>query len=137
MVERRRFKRWNIRIPLSLKLLGMGKDDHLIKAQTINISFDGILIEIPVFLEDDCLLIHRGDEPVKLAPFLVLNEKIVELHLKAPPMAQMIRAIGKVVWYEIGSRGKSYHFMMGIALEKMGDEDGEKWVNLVGNIFHE
>ncbi|MBW2039281.1 MAG: PilZ domain-containing protein [Deltaproteobacteria bacterium] len=134
MVEHRTFKRLEIPLLLRMKLLGTAKHDQPVKSQTKNVSLDGLLIEVQVFLENDSLIIQKGDAPVKLGPFLVLNEKLVELDIWIPPKAQRIKAIGRVVWYDLCSRGTSYYFSAGISLEKMGAEDGKKWANFVSNI---
>lgn len=131
MDERRRFHRLGIALPLRMKLLGIPKYANLFKAQARNVSFEGLLIEVQVFLEDDSLFIQKGEDPIRLDPFLVLNEKLIELTLLVPPKSERVRATGKVVWYDVGSTGASYYFRMGISLEKMGVEDGKKWVNFI------
>ena len=134
MPERRKFTRFDVPLSLNMKLLGTGKDTHPIKGQTRNVSLDGLLIEAQVFLENDTLLVHKGEQPVKLDPFLVLNEKLVELDIKTPPLAHIIRATGRVMWYDLCARGSSYYFRAGIALEKLAVQDAERWTTFVTNI---
>ena len=134
MPERRKFTRFDIPLSLNMKLVGAAKDNQPIKAQTRNVSLDGLLIEAQVFLENDTLLIHKGERPVKLDPYLVLNEKLVELDIKTPPLAHIIRATGRVMWYDLCARGSSYYFRAGIALEKLGVQDAEKWTAFVTTV---
>ncbi len=69
------------------------------------------------------LTFRTWKKPIKVIPFLVLNEKMVELETVLPPKGRRIRAIGKVLWYDFGSRRTSYYFRAGIFLEKMGVGD--------------
>ena len=133
-VERRTVKRLKIPIPLNIKLLGTTKYPQLINAQTRNVSLEGLSIELQVILKNGSLLIQEGEEPIKLIPFLVLNEKAVELDIKIPPRDERIRAVGKVIWYDFGSRRASYFFRDGTFLEKMGVEERKKWEEYVKNI---
>ena len=133
MIEKRRFQRLDIPVQLRVKLLGVPQYTQYFKAQTKNVFLEGLLIEMQVFFQNDDLLIQKGENPIKLDPFLVLNEKWAELYLLVPPMNETVRATGKVAWYEIGSRGTLYYCRMGISLEKMGVEDGKKWLNFVRN----
>ena len=133
-VERRIFKRLKTPIPLSMRLLGSTKDPQPINAKTRNVSFEGLSIELRVILKNGSLLIQEGEEPIKLIPFLVLNEKVVELDIKIPPKGERIRAIGRVIWYDFGSRGASYYFCAGIFLEEMEVKDRKKWEEFVKNI---
>jgi hypothetical protein len=130
-VERRAFKRLKVPISLSLRLLGTSKYPQRIKTETRDVSLEGLSIELQVILKNGSLLIQEGKELIKLIPFLVLNEKAVELDLKMPPKGERIRAIGRVVWYDFGSRGSSYYFRAGIYLEEMEAEDRKKWQEYV------
>jgi len=133
-VERRMFKRLETPIPLRIRLLGASKCPQPINAETRNVSLEGLSIELHTILKNGSLLIQEGEEPIKLIPFLVLNEKTVELDIKVPLMGERIGATGKVIWYEFGSRGASYYFWAGIFLEKMEVEDRKKWEKFIKNI---
>ncbi|MBW2039750.1 MAG: PilZ domain-containing protein [Deltaproteobacteria bacterium] len=132
--ERRTFKRLEVPIPLSMKLLGMFGTPSPINAEARNVSLDGLSTELKVILKDGRLLIQEGEEPIKLIPYLVLNEKMVELDIKTPPQGETIRAIGRVIWYDFGSRESLYYFKAGIFLEKMEMKDRKKWEEFVRNI---
>lgn len=81
-VERRRFKRLKIPIPLTIRLLGTTKYPQAINTRTRNVCLEGLSIELRVILKNGSLLIQEGEEPIKLIPFLVLNEKVAELDIK-------------------------------------------------------
>ncbi len=131
MVERRKYKRLEVPLPLRMKLLGMAEYGRGIKMITRNVSLDGLLIETQIFLENDILLIQKGEESVKLDSFLVSNGNPIELDIKVPPDGKMVRATVRVKWYYLGSRGESYYFRTGISLEKMGVEDEKRWANFI------
>ena len=133
-VERRIFKRLKTPVPISMRLLGTTKYPQPVNTITRNVSFEGLSIELRVVLKNGSLLIKEGEEPIKLIPFLVLNEKMVELDMKIPPEGENIGAIGRVIWYDFGSRGASYYFCVGIFLEKMEVEDRRKWEEFIKNI---
>jgi len=122
-VERRTFKRLKIPVPLCMRLLGTTKYPQRIKTETRDVSLEGLSIELRVILKNGSLLIQQGEEPIKLIPFLVLNEKMVELDIEIPPEGESIGAIGRVIWYDFGSRRASYYFCVGIFLENMELED--------------
>jgi len=134
LVERRTFKRLKTPISLSIRLLGTTKYPQPINTETRNVSLEGLSIELPVILKNGRLLIQEGEEPIKLIPFLVLNEKAVELDIKIPPMGERIRAIGRVIWYDFGLRGASYYLCTGIFLGKMEPEGRKKWEKFIRNI---
>jgi len=134
MVERRRFKRSKIPIPLTIRLLGTTKDPQPINTETRNLCVEGLSIELQAILRNGSLLIKEGEELVKLIPFLVLNEKVVELDIKMQPEGEIIRAIGRVIWYDFGSRRTSYYFRIGIFLEKMEPQDRRKWEEFIKKI---
>jgi hypothetical protein len=48
---------------------------------------------LKVILKNGSLLIQEGEEPIKLIPFLVLNEKMVGLDMKIPPGGENIGAM--------------------------------------------
>jgi len=58
----------------------------------------------------------------------------VELEIEIPPRGQKARAIGRVIWYDFGSRRASYYFRAGIFLEKMGVKERKQWEEYVKDI---
>ena len=115
-------------------LLGITKHSQPINSKTRNVSIEGLSIELQVILKNTSFLIQGGGKPIKLIPFLVLNEKMVELDIKIPPKGENIGAIGRVIWYDFGSRRGSYYFRVGIYLEKIKVEDRIKWEEFVKSI---
>ena len=133
-VECGTFKKLKIPISLSIRLLGTTEYSPPINAEAKNVSPGGLSIELRVILKNGSLFFQEGEEPIKLIPFLVLNEKVVELDIKIPPKDERIKVKGRVIWYDFGSRGASYYFYAGIIPEKMGVRDRKKWKEFVKNI---
>ena len=129
--ERREWERLEISIPLCVKLLGITGSPTSINTETINITIEGVEIELNVVLKDGSLLIQQGDDCIKLIPYLVLNKKFVELEMTIPQQVKKIRATGKVIWYDLGSKGPSFYFQAGILLEEMEHEDKKEWEEFV------
>jgi len=134
LLERRRFKRLKIPVPLTIRLLGTTKYPEPISAKTRNVSLEGLSVELRVISKNGSLLMQEGAEPIKLIPFLVLNQKAVQLDIEIPPKGEKTRATGKVIWYDFSSRRASYYFRAGIFLEEMGVKERKKWEEYVKNI---
>jgi hypothetical protein len=134
MIKRRKFHRLLIPVPLTIKLLGIARRSYPINAETTNVSREGLLIELEVRLKNGSLLIQQGEETIKLIPFLVLNEKLVELEIEIPSKGERVRAIGRVRWYDFGSREETYYFRAGIFLEEMETEDRKRWEDFIKNV---
>ena len=132
MARLRKFHRLSTSIPLTVRLLGVAKHPHPIHAETRNVSRKGLSVELEVKLKNGSLLIHQGGEAIKLIPFLVLSEKLVELDIKIPPRGERVIATGRVRWYDFGSKEESYYFRAGILLEKI--EDKKKWEDFIGKV---
>jgi hypothetical protein len=129
MARLRKFHRLSTSLPLTIRLLGVTKHPHPIHAETRNVSRKGLSVELEVKLKNGSLLIHQGQEAIKLIPFLVLSDKRMELDIEIPPKGERIKATGRVRWYDFGSREKSYYFKIGILLEKI--EDRKKWEDFI------
>lgn len=131
MIDRRKFKRLEIPVPLVIRLLGTAKHRRPINTETKNVSREGLLIELQVIIKNGSLFIQQGEQTIKLIPFLVSNKKMVELDMRIPPGKERIRATGRVIWYDFRSREESYFFMAGIVLEEVGIEDRKRWQHFV------
>ncbi|OGP56155.1 MAG: hypothetical protein A2Y65_07660 [Deltaproteobacteria bacterium RBG_13_52_11] len=127
MSNRRKSKRLAIAVPLRIKLLGISKHPQAIVAVTRNICSVGISTELQVTLSNGVFFIKEGDDSVNLIPYLVLENKEVELEITIPPHKEKIRARGKIIWYDFSSREALYYFGAGIFLKDMEVEDRKRW----------
>jgi hypothetical protein len=135
MSNRRRSKRLEIAVPVRIRLLGTGKHPPTIEIVTKNISPLGISIELQVNLTNGVFFIQEGEKPVNLIPYLVLENKEVELEVSLPPHEKKVRARGRVIWYDFGSGEVSYYFRAGILffLKQMDPEERKTWEEFVRN----
>jgi hypothetical protein len=136
MRSRRKSKRVEIAVPLRIKLLGIGKQPPTIETVTRNISPLGISMELPVTLTDGVFFIQEGEQSVNLIRYLVQENKDVEVEITMPPRQEKIKARGRIIWYDFGSReGEvSYHFGAGILLKEIAAEDRKRWEVFARNI---
>jgi len=128
LIERRKFKRYHSRVPLSMRVLDAFGRIKAFSMQTKDVSREGPGIELYEVQQDILSLI----------PFIVLKKKAIELDIKLPPTGEMIRGTGKITWYDTGSTETPYpHLRLGIFLEQMKPEDRKKWEDFVGNVARE
>jgi hypothetical protein len=129
MFNRRKSKRVEISLPLRIKLLGIVKQPPTIETVTRNISPVGISMELPVTLDNGVFFIQKGEQTVNLIRYLVQENKEVEVEIAIPPREEKIRARGRIIWYDFGSREEeaSYYFGAGILLKEMKAEDRKRW----------
>jgi hypothetical protein len=134
-LNRRKSKRLEIAVPLRIRLLGAGKNPQTIEIVTKNISPVGISIELQVNLTNGVLFIQEGEKPINLIPYLVLENKDVELEITLPPYEKKVRTKGRVIWYDFGSGEVSYYFKAGILffLKQMETEERKTWEEFVSN----
>jgi hypothetical protein len=120
---------------LRIRLLGAGKNPQTIEIVTKNISPVGISIELQVNLTNGVLFIQEGEKPINLIPYLVLENKEVELEITLPPYEKKVRTKGRVIWYDFGSGEVSYYFKAGILffLKQMETEERKTWEEFVSN----
>jgi len=135
MFTRRKSKRLEISVPVRIKLLGTDKHPPTIETVTRNISPVGISIELQVTLTNGVFFIQEGEKPANLIPYLVLENKEVELEIALPPDEEKVRARGRVIWYDFGSGEVSYYFRAGILffLKEMEPKDRKTWEEFVRN----
>ena len=120
--ERRKFERFGISFKVSMRILGIFSRPLTVNVQTKNISVEGMQIELS----------KEGEEALDLVAYLALDKKEVALNIEIPPKGELIRAIGRIMWSQSGSKKEPYYFKAGIFLEEI--EDRTKWTDFVRNI---
>ena len=121
MVQRRELKRFEKSISLNMRLLGVFIRPLTVNVRTRNVSLEGLSIEL-----------SKQQGSLNLIPYLILDGNDVALHMKLPPKDELIRAIGRIIWSQSGSRKDRYSFKAGIFLEEI--EDRIKWIDFLRNI---
>ena len=120
--ERRKYERFRISFKVSMRILGIFSRPLTVNVQTKNISVEGMQIELS----------KEGEEVLDLVAYLALDKKEVALNIEIPPKGEWIRAIGRIMWSQSGSKNDPYYFKAGIFLEEI--EDRIKWIDFVRNI---
>lgn len=129
MTERRKHKRLDISVPLSIKLLGTTTSPPPINVETGNISLDGLLIviKIKIMVKHRLPPIQEVEDSIKLLSSLLLKDNTLGLEINVLPKGRSIKGIGKVMWYDRYLSEGFYHLRAGIFLEEMEREYKEKW----------
>ena len=132
--ERRKYKRLDIAIPTSIKLLGPVSSAPPIDVETDNISLEGLSIVIKIRLPSRRGSIQEGEAPVKLVPYLLLDNKVLDLSINILPRGEGIKGIGQVKWYDRRLRENFYDVRAGIFIEEMRSEDRGKWLEFLRTV---
>jgi hypothetical protein len=138
MPERRLNKRADTAIPLTIKLWGLSTPPPPITVETDNISFQGlsIAIKIKTQFEQGRFSIPGGEDSIKMAQYLLLENKRLELGINILPQGESIHAMGLVKWYNRWFRKGLYYLRAGVFLEEMEKKDKEEWLEFLKTIYH-
>lgn len=82
-----------------------------------NVSLEGICLETNVVLVDGSHVFSEA----------MTEEKRLRLEIDLPDESEKVTAMGKVVWYDLGSSGSPYRFQAGIYLTEMDGNSKEIW----------
>ena len=132
-INKRVFKRLPIALPVALRFLGLPHDHPPLRAETQDVSLEGLSIRIEAIFKDGISLMSEGEEHVQLIPFLVLSEKLVDVEITITQEEPHISATGQMVWYDFESRDDAHYFKAGIFLEEMETEARKRWEDFVRN----
>jgi len=119
-VERRKFLR--LQSPLSVwfnlyHVLGRRETSRRLGGMISNVSLEGICLETNVVLVDGSHVFSEA----------MTEEKRLRLEIDLPDESEKVTAMGKVVWYDLGSSGSPYRFQAGIYLTEMDGNSKEIW----------
>ena len=136
--ERRLNKRADTAIPLTIQLWGISTPPPPITVETVNISFQGlsIAIKIKTQFEQGRFSIQGGEDSIKMAQYLVLENKRLELGINILPQGESIHAMGQVKWYNRWFRKGLYYVKAGVSIEEMEKRDKEEWLEFLKTIYH-
>jgi hypothetical protein len=114
--------------------LGIAKHPYPINAETRNVSREGLSVELEIRLENGCLLIQQGKQAIQLIPFLVLNEKLVDLDIQILPGDERVRTRGGLDGMTLAQR-RNYIILWQVSswrklkIEKVGEFHKEHKLN--------
>ena len=121
VVERRKFERFKISLPIRMTLALPSGNSAVLDVYTRNISPVGLSIEVDV-----------EDDPQRVTHF-IWADMPVELDIELP-QGRSIRGVGRVKWHNFGRAGLSCCFEGGFLLEHMEVEEREAWRAFVENV---
>lgn len=129
--DRRKFKRMHISVPLSLQLVREGGCPAPINVETEDIAPDGLSIITKIEI-DNWHISSKGNEMLaRLIPYLVLDNRMVDLALQILPHGATIPMRGTVTWYERSARGGFYCLRAGISIDAIGPEHQQEWLEFL------
>jgi hypothetical protein len=137
MPERRLNKRADTAIPLTIKLLEIPTPPAPITVETDNISFQGLSIAIKIKTQfaEGRFSIQGGEDSIKMAQYLLLDNRRLELGINILPQGESIHARGQVKWYNRWFRKGLYYVKAGVSIEEMEKGDKEEWLEFLKTVY--
>jgi hypothetical protein len=125
-IEHRRFIRLKDSLSLDVRLVDYHTREvfsRQIKSKTLNISREGLCIETSTVTVNGVDVFNDA----------MSDDKNLEIEINDSQSAEKILAIGKVVWFDMTPKQKSFLFTAGVYITLMEPADKDKWYNLVEN----
>jgi len=123
-IEHRKFIRLKDSISLSVRLVNCysGKVySRQIKGRTLNISREGLCIETGTVTVNGVDIFNSA----------MSNDKNLEIEIDVYDDKEKIKALGKVIWFDMTPKQKSFLFKAGVYLNQIGTDDIDRWYKLV------
>jgi hypothetical protein len=119
-VERRKFLRLESPLAACFSLFhvfGRREASRRLEGMVSNVSPGGVCLETNVVLVDGSHVFSEA----------MTDEKRLKLEITLPGESGEIKAVGKVVWYDLSSPDSPYRFRAGIYLTEMDDSTKLTW----------
>lgn len=113
MKDRRRFARYSLSLPVRIRLLGVLTSSGWAHARTINVSFEGVSVELRDTLEEAAII-----------PYLEMDNVTIEIEIAFPHQSSNVRTMARTIWYD---RRAPSSVTLGMLFERMDAEDRTKW----------
>ena len=120
-------------IPVSIKFLGIPTYHTPVSAAAHYISAAAVVVDMDIMIKKGALSVRGGEESVNLIPFLFLNEKLLSVDIRVPRYQECCKGVGRLVWYDFGTRDAAPFFRAMISLEKMSVEARKEWEAFVAD----
>lgn len=125
-IEHRRFIRLKDSISLGVRLVNYHTREvfsRQIKSKTLNISREGLCIETSTVTVNGVDIFNDA----------MSDDKNLEIEINDYQSGEKILALGKVVWFDMTPKQKSFLFTAGVYISFMEPADSDKWYKLVEN----
>lgn len=133
-MDRRKFRRLDIMVPLRIRLADAPTRPDAIDVATADISPEGVSVEIEIGHKEGMLYIKGLDDPRKVIPYLTLSGRSLEIDIKVLPQGDAIKGKGKVKWSARQFDGAHYRLRAGVRIDEMGGEDRDNWLEFVRTV---
>jgi len=125
-IEHRKFIRLKDSLLLSVRLVDYHSGEiysRQIKGKTLNISREGLCIETSIVTVNGIDIFNEA----------MSDDKNLEIEIDVYKTKEKIKALGKVIWFDMTPREKSFLFKAGVYLTLIEKGDSERWFKLVEN----
>jgi hypothetical protein len=131
--ERRRLKRVHTAIPLTIQLIVDPIPPPPVSVETDDISPRGLSIVIPIQtqFERGRFFIPGGGDSIRMAQYLLLDKKQLNVEINILPQGGSIQALGTVKWYTRNFDKGLYTVRAGLLIEQMGAEHTDAWLEFL------
>jgi len=130
--ERRKCERFDLAVPIYVKLGVKTLSMPSVRMHTRNISRNGFSVGTAILLENGNLVITGNNRFDTIVPYLVLDDKLLGFQLELPPIRKRITGTGQVKWCRRGVDEDGYYMNAGILLKTMDAEGRRLWLEFVG-----
>jgi len=123
-IEHRKFIRLKDSLSLSVRLVNCYNDkvySRHIRGRTLNISREGLCIETSTVTVDGVDIFNNA----------MSNDKNLEIEIDLNNDKEKIKAFGRVIWFDMTPKQKSFFFKAGVYLSQIRADDIDRWYNFV------
>ena len=123
-IEHRRFIRLKDSLSLGVRLIDCHNQEvysRQIKSKTLNVSREGLCIETSTVTVNGIDIFNDA----------MSDDKNLEIEINDYKSGAKIIALGKVVWFDMTPKQKSFLFTAGVYLTSMKKADRDRWYALV------
>jgi hypothetical protein len=131
--ERRGHKRVHAAIPLTIQLIGNPVPPPSVSVETDTISPHGVSLVIPIQtqFERGRFFIPGGEDSIRMAQYLLLQNKQLHLGITILPQGGSIPALGTVKWFTRSFDKGLYEVRAGVLINRMEMEHTDQWLEFI------
>ena len=125
-IEHRKFIRLKDFLSLSVRLVDYHSREiysRQIKGKTLNISRECLCIETSIVTVNGIDIFNEA----------MSDDRNLEIEIDVYKTKEKIKALGKVIWFDMTPREKSFLFKAGVYLTLIEKGDSDRWFKLVEN----
>jgi hypothetical protein len=134
--ERREANRVHTAIPLTVQLIGNRVPPPRIHVETDTISPGGLSMVIPIEtrFESGRFFIPGGEDSVRMAQYLLLDNRQMNIDIDILPRGGSIPALVTVKWYTRSFDKGLYVVRTGVLIDRMEAEHATAWLEFISAV---